>query len=136
MKRLIVFLLLVLVLALAGIVYAQHMHGMAPMTKTSPSIDIENLKKFQRETLSLRDDLMTKRLELRNEYNKPERDYDKIASLRKEIVDLKTKIEAIADKYGVKDMRGVGRMMADGMGGPMMRGGMMGRMGCPCPMCQ
>lgn len=136
MKKVMVFVLIASLLALAGVVYAQHMHGMAPMAKAESLVDIENIKKFQKETLSLRDDLITKKLELQKEYSKQERDYNQIASLRKEIVDLKTKIESIADKYGIKNMKAMGpRMMAGGMGGRgMMKGGMMG--GCPCPMCQ
>lgn len=134
MKKVIIAIFVVSLLALTGIVYAEHMHGMAPVTGSGSTVDVENVKKFQKDTLSLRDDLITKKLELRNEYNKPARDYERIATLKKEIVDLKTKIEAIADKYGVKDMRGMGMgMMADGMGDrSMMKRGM----GCPCPMCQ
>lgn len=135
MKKVMIFLIITSLLILSGIAYARHMHGMGPMTKNEPSVDIDNIKKFQKETLSLRDDLITKKLELRKEYNKPERDYNQIATLKKEIVDLKTKIEAIADKYGIKNTKRMGPRMMDGMGSSgMMKGGMMS--GCPCPMCQ
>lgn len=87
--------------------------------------NIENVKKFQKETLSLRDDLMTKQFELQNEYNKPVPDTNRIATLRKEIIDLQAKIQAVAEKYGISAW-GPGYGMGPGMMGPGMRGhGMM-----------
>lgn len=129
------FMLMILLVAVAGVVYAAHMHGVTEGTNPATT-NIEDLKKFQKETLSLRDELITKRLELQNEYNKPQKDFARIAALKKEIVDIRTKIEAAADKYGIKDMRGLGMgMMRDGMMG-MKRGMMGGAMNCPCPMCE
>jgi len=87
--------------------------------------NVETMKKFQKETLALRDELMTKNLELRNEYSKSVPDTGRIATLRKEIIDLETKIQNIADKY---NMTSYGRM-----GGMMMGSGMMGG-GMDCPM--
>jgi len=101
-------------------------HGMG----YGAGVNVENVKKFQKETLSLRDELITKRLELQNEYSKPQPDYDRIGTLRKEIVDIQTKIQAAADKYGVP-APGSGYGMRHGM----MGRGMMGD-ACPCPMCQ
>lgn len=89
-------------------------------------VDAESMKKFQKETLNLRDELLTKRIELQAEYDKPAPDTAKIASLRKEIIDIQAKIQTVADKYGVPAW-GPGR-------GMMMGRGMMA--GCPCPMCQ
>jgi zinc resistance-associated protein len=65
------------------------------------SSNVESMHKFQQETLSLRDKLMTKNLELQNEYSKPVPDTNRIARLRKEIIDLQVKIQNIKDKYGL-----------------------------------
>ena len=95
----------------------------------------ETMKKFQKETLSLRDDLMTKQLDLQAEYDKPVPDTARIASLKKDIIDIQAKIQIVADKHGVPAWgpgSGGGMMMGRGM---MGRGMMMGA-GCPCPMCQ
>ena len=72
--------------------------------------NIENVQKFQKETLPLRDELTTKELELQNEYSKSNPDYDRAATLEKGIVDLQAKIGAVANKYGVSGwgpMRGM-----------------------------
>ncbi len=64
--------------------------------------DTGAVKKFQKETLTVRDDLATKRLDLQGEYQKAEPDTARIAALRKEIVDLESKIQVVGDKYGVR----------------------------------
>ncbi len=118
-----------LAMVLTGVVYAHGPwgHGMDyGMDYSTPNVDTETLKKFQKETLSLRDELLTKKLELRNEYNKSVPDKKHIATLRKEIIDLQTKIQEISDKYGIDIPTGYG----------MMGRGMMAGMGCTCPMCQ
>jgi len=92
--------------------------------------DVEKLRSFQKETLSLRDELMAKRFELQNEYNKPTPDSNRIATLRKEIVDLETKIQDVADKYRIPPWGATGGMMGRGMMGQ----GMMGPMYGMCPM--
>jgi hypothetical protein len=92
--------------------------------------NIENLKKFQKETLGLRDELITKRTELSNEYNKETPDTARIGELQKQIVDLQTKIQKTAEKNGLSAWgqgRGYGR--AYGMGPGMMYGN--GQYGCP-----
>lgn len=65
------------------------------------TVDIEKVKQFQNETLTLRDELVTKRLELRNECRKQDPDNDRIATLREEIGEIRTKIRGTADKYEV-----------------------------------
>ena len=67
-----------------------------------PSVDPESMVKFQKETLPLRDERLTKRLELSQEYDKEAPDADRIAQLRKDLIDLDTKIAKIADKYDVE----------------------------------
>jgi zinc resistance-associated protein len=92
--------LLVLGVLVAGMVYAAGDRGQYPNANCQ-NIDIEKVKKFQKETLSLRDELVTKRLELRNEYKKQSPDNERIATLRGEIRDLRSQIQAVADKYEV-----------------------------------
>lgn len=60
------------------------------------------VKKFQKETLSLRDELVTKQMDLDAEYQKSDPDPARIAALRKDIVDLQAKIQVAGDKYGVR----------------------------------
>ena len=60
------------------------------------------VKKFQKETLSLRDELVTKQMDLDAEYQKAEPDPARIAALRKDIVDLQSKIQVVGDKHGVR----------------------------------
>ena len=61
----------------------------------------ESMAKFQKETLSLRDELITKRLELSQEYDKDTPDTDRIGQLRKDMIDIQTKIQKVADKYDI-----------------------------------
>jgi hypothetical protein len=73
------------------------------------------VKKFQRETLALRDELAAKRVDLEDEYDKAEPDRARVASLRKDIVDLEAKIQTVADKHGIRPWgRGHGRGMMRG----------------------
>lgn len=99
-------------------------HGMGMGT----GVNIDNMKKFQKETLSLRDEFMTKQMELQNEFNKPVSDINRIATLKKEIIDLQAKIQTVAEKYGLPAAGPMGGMVGGGM---MMGSGMMMEM---CPM--
>lgn len=96
--------------------------------------NVETMKKFQKETLNLRDELMTKQMELQNEFNKPVPDTNRIVALKKEIIDLQAKIRTVAEKYGIS----AGGQMGGMMGRGMMQQGMMGSgmSMCGCPMCQ
>lgn len=76
------------------------------------------LKKFHKETLSMRDELTVKEIELQQEYDKPNPDANRITALRKQIIDLQAKIQVIADRHGISQggsrgsgMRGQGMMM-------------------------
>ena len=120
-------LVAVIGLLFASGVYAWCNGGYGPCYGTSANV--EAVKNFQKDTLGQRDELVTKRIELRNEYNKPVQDTNRIGELRKEIVDLQTKIHTTADKYGVTaGGYGMGRGM---MAGTRGRGVMTG---CSCPM--
>ncbi len=125
MKKVAIIGLAVLVVMLVSIVvYAQGPWGYG--MGYGKGANIEEVKKFQKETLSLRDELITKRLELRQEYNKPTPDTNHIGTIRKEIIDLQTKIQEIADKHGMPGPIGC-RMMGRGK---MRHDGLMGT-GCP-----
>ncbi len=130
MKRAIIIgLAIALTVVIGSAVYAHGPWGQGMGYSTNPAgpVNLENWKKFQQETLTLREEVMTKKMELRNEYSKTPRDYDRIASLKKEIVDLQTKIHATAEKYGLP---------ATGFGCGMRHGqGMMGQCG-PCNMAE
>ena len=84
--------------------------------------NVDRLRSFQKETLGLRDELAAKRFELQNEYNKPTYDSKRIATLRREVVDLESKIQEVSYKNGVPSWGATGGMM-----GPMYGYGM-------CPM--
>jgi hypothetical protein len=83
-------------------------------TDRSP-VDLETVTKFRRETLPLRDELLVKRLEMGQEYNKENPDNDRIAQLRKEIADIQVNIEEIANKYDISGT-GEGRRSRGGYG--------------------
>lgn len=78
-------------------------------------VEPETLARFQKETLPLRDEMVTKRLELSQEYDKETPDADRIAQLRKDMVDIETKIQKSADKYDVWP-GGQGRRARGGFG--------------------
>jgi hypothetical protein len=65
------------------------------------TVDTERFRNFQKDTLSLREEMMSKNLELQNEYSKPTPDPKRVAALEKETIDLQTKIQEVADKYGI-----------------------------------
>lgn len=96
----IIGLIVMLGILIIGVVYAYGYRGQSAFANCQ-NIDIENVKKFQKETLNLRDELAIKRLELRNECLKQDPDNVYMESLRKEIRDLRAKIRGIADKYKV-----------------------------------
>lgn len=79
------------------------------------TVDTDKFRNFQKDTLSLREEMVAKNLELENEYDKPTPDPKRVAALEKEIIDLQTKIQEVADKYGIS---GSGRGYAGRMMGP------------------
>jgi hypothetical protein len=87
-------------------------------------VNVENLQKFQKETLGLRDDLMTKRAELHNEYVKQTPDTARIAEIQKQMIDLRAQIQKAAEKNGLP-------AWGQGYGRGRMGRGMMSGSGCP-----
>ncbi|MFH0932698.1 MAG: hypothetical protein V1832_00070 [Nitrospirota bacterium] len=98
--RTIIGLVVVLGLLITSAVYALGYRGPCGVSNWQ-AVDIEKIKQFQKETLSLRDEIITKRLELRNECGKQVSDTDRVTVLRKEIRDIRAKIQEVADKYEV-----------------------------------
>jgi hypothetical protein len=134
MKKMTIATIVAATALIAGTAFAQMGWGGGPgmggcngmMGGTDKPVNIENLKKFQKETLSLRDELVTKHAEIGNEYGKPTPDTARIVSLKKELIDIQAKIQIVAEKYGIAGRGpGFGR-------GMMGHGGMMA--GCPCSM--
>lgn len=80
--------------------------------------DLGTLGKFQKDTLPLRDELITKRIEIRKEIAKSKPDRDQIASLRKDIIDIQTRIQKKADEAGipVRKCGRIGRVSGQGKG--------------------
>ena len=108
-----------------GMGYGRGNYGAGP----DGQVNVENLKKFQKETQSLRDDLMTKRAELQNEYAKQTPDTARVADLRKQMIDIQAQIQKAAEKNGLPAWgQGYGRGR---MGRGMMSGS--GPCGSGCP---
>jgi zinc resistance-associated protein len=128
MKRLLA-VVLVAAVALAGtLAYGQ---GYGPGAgATGKQVDVNALRQFQKETLPLRDEMHAKRLELYNEYNKQTPEQNRIAQLQKEMIDLRTKVQAAAEKNGVQGW-GYGRGGAAGYGRGYGMGARGAYWGCP-----
>jgi hypothetical protein len=120
MKRVIVAALVVAVgVSLGSLGYKAWVSGPG----TGDQTNVKALRSFQKETLPLRDELAVKGLELRNEHAKESPDQKQIASLQKEMIDLRAKIQEAAQKSGLAD-RGPGWMAGQGGWG---HGTMMGQ---------
>ena len=130
MKKVLVAVLVVATgLLLGGMSFAAWGPGYGPGPDSQ--VDAKALRSFQKETLPLRDEMMAKRLELRDEYSKEKPDQNRIATLQKEMIDLRTKIQESAQKNGLPSW-GQGRAGRGGYGsgygpgcgyGPGSRGG-------------
>jgi hypothetical protein len=98
--RTIIGILVVMGVLIMGTVFAFGYRGPSG-TNACQNLDIEKVKQFQKETLSQRDEMMTKKLELKKEYVKDAPDDKRIGILKQEIRDLKVSIKQAADKYDV-----------------------------------
>ena len=116
-KGVIVLLIAAAVLILVSSVYAHRPDG--SRTCQMQNADLDSVKKFQKDTLSLRDELITKKIELRKEINKENPNREHIATIQKEIIDIKTKIHQKADETGVhwqkRGETGCGRISGKGI---------------------
>ena len=121
MKRMLGVIVVAAVLLAAGIAVAcdgpwsgaGHDH-MGQYRGDSPAA----VKTFRKETSALRDDLADKQVDLAVEHDKAAPDPARIAAIQKDIVDLEARIQAAADKHGVRRGDwGRGTWMAGGRGG-------------------
>ena len=96
-KGVVVVLVLVAALTFVSAVYA-YLPGYGSGKYGFCDVNPEKARKFQKETLSLRDQLVTKKLEVRKEFARKHPDRDKIAAIQKEIIAIRTKIMKKADE--------------------------------------
>jgi len=69
-------------------------------------VDLEKVVKFKKETLPLRDQLWTKKLELSREYKKEKPDPEVVEKLRAEMAEIQTSIDKVAADNGLADWGG------------------------------
>ena len=112
-KGVIITLILAAGLMLVSAVYA-YFPADGQRTGQTGKAHLNSLKKFQRETLPLRDELITKRLELSREFCKKKMDKNRIAALQQKILDLRARIQEKADEAGI-DGQYAGRAGCDWM---------------------
>src|SRR4030067_2349547 len=114
----IIGILVVMAVLIMGTVFAFGYRGPSG-TNACQNLDIEKVKQFQKETQSQRDEMMTKKLELRKEYGKEAPDDKRISTLKQEVRDLKVTIQQAADKYDVdvRCLKGHHRAKRMGNGG-------------------
>jgi hypothetical protein len=129
MKRILAAFLAVAVAIGGGVALASE----ASATASGPSSGAA-VRKFQKDTFALRDELAAKQADLRDEYQKDQPDQARITALEKDVVDLETRIHAIARRDGFRSRgprRGAGMEYGMGMGyGMMGYGGGPGSCGC------
>lgn len=109
---------IVVLIAAAALMFVSAVYAYPPGNGNgicrSVNVDTGAVKKFHKETLSFRDELITKKLDLRKEFSRSTPDRDRIAALQKEIIDIRTKIMKKADELGVP--RYFGRAKGQGKG--------------------
>ena len=97
-KRTIAFVTAALLMFAATAVYAGRGMGMGDCNK---DVSIESFKQFQKDTSTMRDEMMVKRIEFQRERAKDAPDKAKIATLKQEMSTLQTKIHDAGKKYGM-----------------------------------
>lgn len=65
------------------------------------NVPLEQVRQFQKETSTLRDEMMIKRMELQREQAKENPDQATISRLSSELNSLRTQIHAAGEKYGM-----------------------------------
>ncbi|MCL5276567.1 MAG: hypothetical protein M1517_02105 [Deltaproteobacteria bacterium] len=111
-------------LVLAGAVHAMGSGMCGEAGAGVANINIESVRSFLKDTSVVRDELIIKRIELLKERRKADVNYDRMATIKKSIIDLRTKIMDTAKKYGLDKeieclmgMRRRAMMMERGMKG-------------------
>ncbi len=87
----------------AGSAYAANAGSEKGQSNTATEINIKTVKKFLKTTSDARNDLVIKRIELVQVLVNDPTNYDKIAEIRKDIIDLKTKVMDTAKKFGLDE---------------------------------
>lgn len=121
-KGVIESLVLATCLLIVFIGYAHSHGGYGACLPGFDTADIEKVKAFQKATLQLRDEFMTKKLEIRQEYARADPDRQKIALLQKEVIDIKAQIHQKADETGLP-LQGCGKIGKRMMGKQIMMKG-------------
>ncbi len=121
MKKILGALLATAVVLAGGVALATDATGTGAASTSGTAV-----RKFQKDTFALRDELAAKRADLQDEYNQPQPNTARIAALEKDIVDLQAKIGAAAQRSGLGGPRH-GRGMGYGGRG---HGGGPGYCGC------
>lgn len=119
----------VLALAVTGTVFARGPFGGGPGNCCQGGVQPEQIRKFQQDTLDLRQEMMTKSFELQRENLKATPDSAKIAALQTEIGAIQTKIQDARAQSGLPERGGRGPMGGGYGRGPMGMGGCNGQ---PC----
>lgn len=71
-------------------------------------VDPEKVMQFRKDTLPLRDELWGKKLELSREYKKDQPDMQMVEKLRKDMVEIQTRIDRVASDHGLTNWGGKG----------------------------
>lgn len=101
-KRMIAFVTAALLMLAATAVYAGKGNGMGMgMGGCNQDVSIESFRQFQKDTTTLRDEMMVKRIEMQRERAKEKPDEARLATLRQEMTSLRTQIHDAGKKYGM-----------------------------------
>ncbi len=85
----------------AGMFTAGAMKPQQSAAAQTPSINMEEVIKFQQESANLRGEIVVKKLELIGETTRQSVDSARVRALAHEILDLQTKIGVLANKHGL-----------------------------------
>ncbi len=88
-------------IAAAGIFAAGAINPQQSGAAPTPSINMEEVINFQQESAGLRGEIVVKKLELIGETMKQPFDSTRVKALAREVIDLQTRIGALANKHGL-----------------------------------
>lgn len=101
MKRRIVTLAVISVMVLAAGVALAGRGRMGGMFGCAQNVPIDQVREFQKETSTLRDEMMIKRIELQRERSAKNPDSARVAQLTADLKALRDQIHAKGEKYGM-----------------------------------
>ena len=123
-KMSVVMIVLGLVVSMLGVANSSYRNGMGGGCGNCAQggVTSEQFRKFQADTIDLRQEMMAKRFEMQRENLKATPDNAKIAALQADIKTLQTKIQDVRIQsglpVGMRDGECGQRMGGKGMGGP------------------